>query len=209
MMGSPKGDKREKPLHRVQISRGFFIGKYEVTQGQWQAVMGTTLRQQRDKANPSFALRGEGNNYPMYYVNWEDAQDFIQALNLMDDGYFYRLPTEAEWEYVSRAGTTGEFAGSSDAVAWYANNSGDRYLDATRLWETNHNIDNYYAVLDQNNNRTHAVGTKQPNAWGIYDLLGNVFEWCQDYYDENYYQVSPAVDPKGPTTGIARAVRGG
>ncbi|MBC7910299.1 MAG: formylglycine-generating enzyme family protein [Pyrinomonadaceae bacterium] len=146
-MGSNSGEADEKPVHRVTISKGFYMGKYEVTQKQWQAVMG---------ANPS---NFTGENLPVEKVSWYDAQDFINKLNEMNDGYKYRLPTEAEWEYAARAGTTGDYAGDLDEMAWYSDNSGKK---------------------------THPVGQKQANGWGLYDMHGNVFEWCEDYWHDRY-----------------------
>jgi formylglycine-generating enzyme required for sulfatase activity len=168
-MGS-ENDSDEQPVHRVKISRDFEMGKCEVTQAQWQAVMGN---------NPS---RFEGDNLPVENVSWSDVQEFIKRLNQADSKYQYRLPTEAEWEYACRAGTTGDYAGDLDAMAWYEKNSGGK---------------------------THAVGQKQANAWGLYDMHGNVWEWCQDWYDSNYYRQSPGADPTGPTAGSARVFRGG
>jgi len=159
----------EGPAHRVRISKPFEIGKYEVTQVQWTAVMGF---------NPS-AFRGV--NRPVESVSWNHAQEFLRKLNARQDGYRYRLPTEAEWEYAARAGTTGNYAGDLDAMGWYHGNS---------------------------DKGTHPVGGKQPNAWGLYDMHGNVWEWCQDRYDENYYQYGPAVDPTGPLFGESRVARG-
>ena len=159
----------EKPAHRVRITKAFEIGKYEVTQTQWQAVMGT---------NPS-VLRGEDR--PVESITKGEAQDFLNKLNARSDGYQYRLPTEAEWEYAARAGSTGPFAGELDEIAWYAGNSEDE---------------------------THPVGKKKSNAWGIYDMHGNVREWVQDFYSANYYSVSPTEDPTGPAAGT-RGGRGG
>lgn len=147
MMGSENGEKYEKPVHQVTIREGFYMGRYEVTQAQWQAVMGT---------NPS-EFRGE--NLPVEQVSWNDAQEFIQKLNALNDGFIYRLPSEAEWEYACRAGTTGDYAGEPNSMGWYDANSGKR---------------------------THPVGKKQANGFGLYDMHGNVWEWCQDVYHENY-----------------------
>ncbi len=172
-MGSENGgDDDEKPVHRVRISRAFEIGKYEVTQAQWQAVMG---------GNPSH-FKNCGGNCPVENVSWNDAQQFIRKLNALNDGYTYRLPTEAEWEYACRAGSTGDYAGNLDAMAWYDKNSG---------------------------NTTHPVGQKQPNAWRLYDMHGNVWEWCEDWYGGNYYAQSPSVDPRGPSARSVRLIRGG
>ena len=126
----------------------FLIGKYEVTQGLWKAVMGTTISQQRDKLDPSFKVRGEGDNMPMYYVNWNDCQDFIKKLNSLT-GKKFRLPSEAEWEYAANGGTNGG--------------------GVLRGWNE-----------DNSNGGTHAVGGKEPNALGLYDMAGNVSEWCRD-----------------------------
>jgi formylglycine-generating enzyme required for sulfatase activity len=149
-MGSNDGEADEKPAHRVTISSAFDIGKYEVTQAQWQAVMGN---------NPS-KFRDCGGNCPVEQVSWEDAQKFINKLNLTNEAFTFRLPTEADWEYACRAGTTGDYAGNLSEMAWYSENSGSK---------------------------THAVGGKQPNAWGLADMHGNVWEWCQDWYHETYY----------------------
>ena len=150
MMGSANGDADEKPVHQVNIERPFYIGKFEVTQTQWQAVMGD---------NPS-NFKECGGNCPVENVSWDDAKEFIRRLNERNDGFIYRLPTEAEWEYASRAGTTADFAGDLKEVAWFSENSG---------------------------NKTHAVGQKQANTWGLADMHGNVWEWCEDWYHESYY----------------------
>ena len=194
LMGSESGDANERPVRRVTIREGFWMGKYEVTQGQWQQVMGTTLRQQRDKANPQSNVAGEGAEYPMYYVNWNEAQDFVQRLNAQDDGYVYRLPTEAEWEYAARAGATGDYAGDLDAMAWYGNNSGRQRLDAAEIWRRDRQ--NYDKRILNNGGQAHPVGSKLPNAFGLFDMHGNVWEWVQDYYHSSY--------AGAPTDGSAR-----
>jgi formylglycine-generating enzyme required for sulfatase activity/tRNA A-37 threonylcarbamoyl transferase component Bud32 len=169
LMGEDKHDD-EKPVHKVKISRSFEMGKYEVTQTQWEAVMGN---------NPS---NFKGENLPVEQVSWGDAQEFIKKLNARNDGYVYRLPTEAEWEYACRAGSTGDYAGELEKMAWYKNNS---------------------------DSMTHPVGEMKPNDWGLYDMHGNVWEWCSDWYDSEYYGRSPGVDPKGPDSGSLRVKRGG
>jgi formylglycine-generating enzyme required for sulfatase activity len=181
----------EKPAHQVTVS-DYYIGKYEVTQAQWRAVMGTTVRQQRDKADTnllivagdSFPIVGEGDNYPMYYVSWNDAQEFVSKLNSMT-GKKYRLPTEAEWEYAARGGKKSQgykYSGGNmvGSVAWFAGNSG---------------------------NSTHAVGTKSSNELGIFDMSGNVREWCSDW--KGAYNSSAQTDPKGASSGSYRVNRGG
>jgi formylglycine-generating enzyme required for sulfatase activity len=172
MMGSPDSESgrysNEGPQHQVTISKSFELQTTEVTQSQWQAVMGS---------NPSYF---KGPDLPVETVSWDDAQAFIAKLNAKNDGYRYRLPTEAEWEYAARAGTTGPYAGDVDAMAWHLKNS------------------------DQT---THLVGTKAPNAWGLYDMHGNVREWVQDWYDD--YSASAVIDPVGPSSGSYRVLRGG
>ncbi len=137
----------EKPAHRVPIAKAFEMGKYEVTQAQWQAVMGS---------NPS-TIKGE--DHPVETVSKNDAHDFLAKLNARNDGYKYRLPAEAEWEYAARAGSNVTPV-SLDEVAWYADNSGDQ---------------------------PHPVGIKKPNAWGLYDMHGNVREWVEDVFTRNSY----------------------
>jgi formylglycine-generating enzyme required for sulfatase activity len=170
MMGSTNGESDEQPVHRVRISRDFEMGKHEVTQAQWEAVMGN---------NPS---NFKGPDLPVETVSWDDVQEFINKLNQSDNKYQYRLPAEAEWEYAARAGSTGDYAGDLDAMAWYYDNS---------------------------DSKTHPVGQKQANAWGLYDMHGNVWEWVQDWYDSDYYAQSPGADPRGPSSGSFRVLRGG
>ena len=171
---------REQPVTRVRISRGFYLGKYEVTQAQWQAVMGS---------NPSWSS-GCGR-CPVEKVSWKDAQEFIGRLNGMSGAGRYRLPTEAEWEYAARAGTTTDtYAGDVtepngndpvvNGIAWYDENSGGR---------------------------THPVGQKAPNGFGLYDMLGNVYEWVGDWYGT--YPGGAVTDPAGPGSGSYRVIRGG
>jgi formylglycine-generating enzyme required for sulfatase activity len=170
-MGSEDGRDDEKPVHQVTISKGFLMGRYEVTQGQWKAVIG------REPSN------FKGNDFPVQFVTWNDAQEFIRRLNQTNHGYTYRLPTEAEWEYACRAGTNAEYdAGDIEMMAWYDANS---------------------------ENKIHPIGYKHENAWGLYDILGNVSEWCQDWYGKDYYANSPATDPTGPSSGQERVKRGG
>jgi pimeloyl-ACP methyl ester carboxylesterase len=172
-MGSTNGFSDEQPVHTVSITHAYYLQKTEVTQAQWRAVMG---------ANPSyFSVCDE---CPVERVTWNDAQAFIAALNAAEPGANFRLPTEAEWEYAARAGTTGDFAGNGvlEDMGWYLGNSASK---------------------------THSVGLKRPNAWGLYDMHGNVWEWAQDWYSATYYAGSPAADPMGPTSGTRRVIRGG
>ena len=162
----------EKPVHRVTLTNNYYVGKYEVIQALWQAVMGS---------NPS---KFKGADLPVEQVSWNDCQDFVSKLNAMT-GKRFRLPTEAEWEYAARGGKKSrgyQYSGSNTLgdVAWYGDNSGSK---------------------------THAVGTKQPNELGIYDMTGNVWEWCQDWYDS--YSSSPQTNPTGAASGSYRVYRGG
>ena len=162
----------EKPVHQVTLTNEYYMGKYEVTQALWQAVMGN---------NPSHF---KGENLPVETVNWNECQEFISKLNSMT-GRKFRLPTEAEWEYAARGGKKSrsyQYSGSSNIsdVAWYDGNSV---------------------------NKTHPVGTKQANELGIYDMTGNVWEWCSDWY--GFYSSSSQTNPTGADSGSSRVFRGG
>lgn len=179
-MGSPSSEKdrdeREGPVHEVRITKPFYMGRYEVTQAQWEAVMGTTLHQQRAKAIMPWNLKGEGPEYPMYYVSWEEAVEFCKRL-----GRNFRLPTEAEWEYACRAGSQTRFYYGDDP----------NYLE----------LDQYAWYYGKSDNMTHPVGQKKPNAWGLYDMYGNVSEWCSDrYVILSNYEDAGNVDPTGPAS---------
>ena len=165
-------DKYEKPVHQVTLTHDYYMGKYEVSQALWQAVMGS---------NPS---EFKGDDLPVDQVSWNDSQEFISKLNSMT-GRKFRLPTEAEWEYAARGGKKSrgyQYSGSSTVsdVSWYGENSGSK---------------------------THPVGTKQANELGIYDMSGNVFEWCQDWYGS--YESSSQTNPTGANSGSDRVCRGG
>ena len=174
VMGSPEdeeGRQSDERQHEVRISQGFWMGKHEVTQEEWELVMGE---------NPS-RFSACGWRCPVESVSWDDIQEFIRRLNEQESGsgYAYRLPTEAEWEYAARAGTTGARYGELDEIAWY--------------WD--------------NGNSTHRVGRKGANAWGLHDMLGNVWEWTGDRYGE--YPAGEVTDPEGPPSGSRRVARGG
>jgi formylglycine-generating enzyme required for sulfatase activity len=178
----------EEPQHNVTISKSFYIGKYEVTQAQWLSIMGS---------NPS-TFGGNPDN-PVEMVSWIDVQIFISALNELGLGVF-RLPTEAEWEYACRAGTTTRFffGDALDCV-----DRGDDFcetLDQYSWWRGN-----YFTL--PGNYGTRSVGLKLPNSWGLYDVHGNVWEWTADWYGP--YSDEPQVDPQGPAEGVLKVIRGG
>ena len=177
LMGSPENEKDrhhdEGPQHRVRISKPFYMGKYEVTQGQWQAVMGSNPSSIQDPKNPV-----DG-------ISWDDCQGFLAKLNAKMKGRHFRLPTEAEWEYACRAGSANGYCfGDAEPelrdYAWYGDNS---------------------------DMKPHLVGQKKPNVWGLYDMHGNVWEWCQDWHGT--YAEPAQTDPTGSASGSYRVLRGG
>ena len=174
----------EQPAHQVTIVQGFYLGKYELTQGQWESVMGT-----RPWEGQRYVQENPDN--PAAWISWDDMQEFITKVNQAEGSEVYRMPTEAEWEYACRAGTETLWSFGDDErmlrdYAWYDENA----------W----NVDEQYG---------HEAGTKLPNPWGLYDMHGNVCEWCLDRYDIDYYSVSPPEDPLNSRTGLFRVLRGG
>ncbi len=186
MMGSPEnepGRNKDETLHIVTLTKGFYMQTTEVTQGQWKIIMGN---------NPS-EFKNCGDNCPVEQVSWNDTQVFIQKLNQKEGTNRYRLPTEAEWEYTARAGTTTPFAFGACLSTDQANHDGDPLEGCSK--------GTYRA-------KTVSVGSFSPNAWGLYDMQGNVYELCQDWYDKDYPSGS-VTDPSGSSSGLSRVLRGG
>ena len=182
-MGAPEGEPgsshNERPVHTVTFDYTFEMMTTEVTQGMWYEVMGEY---------PSSGY-GVGDDYPVYYVSWNDCQEFIDAMNLLDPSHTYRLPSESEWEYCCRAGTTTRFYWGEDpdeteidAYAWFSGNAGST---------------------------AHPVAQKLPNDWGLYDMSGNVWEWCQDWYHSNYNGAPDDGSAWEDPVGSDRVSRGG
>lgn len=182
LMGSNEDEKDEHPVHNVLLDP-FYIGKYTVTQYQWSELMETT---------PWKGLKfvKEGINYPAVNISWYEAKEFLSKLSELSNREF-RLPTEAEWEYACRAGTHTKFAHGNLKLnlahyAWY-----------------------YENAFKKEEMYPHEVGTRKPNKWGIHDMMGNIYEWCGDWYSKHYYAKSPVLNPPGPMYGTNRIVRGG
>ncbi len=192
-MGSCKSDADddyEFPRHKVHISKGFQMGMYEVTLGQFKQFIAGACRD--DLLNNLFMqYNSHGDSAAVTEISWHDAQTFIHWLNAKEGGKHYRLPTEAEWEYAAKVGKNTNYSwGNNESLAgdyaWYCQNA-----------------------CDVGENYAHAVGSKKPNAWGLYDMHGNVWEWIQDWYDMNYYHHGSMTDPCGSSSGRSRVMRGG
>jgi formylglycine-generating enzyme required for sulfatase activity len=198
LMGAVPQDKEapsvEKPQHKVRITKPFYLGKYPVTQEEWQKVMGNNPSRFKELTEGLIFKKVVQVNLknPVETVSWNDCQEFIQKLS-QKEGNTYRLPTGAEWEYAARGGLNSSHSSS------YMFTYGD---DKDKLGD--------YAWYDKNSgNTTHPVGQKKPNSIGLYDMMGNVWEWCEDWYDSGYYERGEAVDPGGPSSGSGRVLRGG
>ena len=183
-MGADQGSADEQPSRKIIISQDYWMAKYELTQGQWQKIMGSSIEDQRDKTNKAWSLRGVGVTHPIYYISWKECQTLIAKLNQLYSeqlpaGYQFSLPSEAQWEYACRAGGTNKPSGDLANLAWFDANSDEQ---------------------------CHEVGQKAANTWGLHDMYGNVWEWCEDSYD--HYSLEEKIDPKGPTHGDVHVNRG-
>jgi formylglycine-generating enzyme required for sulfatase activity len=220
----------EGPQTHVTLSKGFWLGRTHVTIAQWKSVMGRDVRAQLQhmldderiyeiggkrqtlreymnfpRGSAREHLANEDGDLPMYFVSWADAEEFCQRVNALEKaagrlppGYEYDLPTKAQWEYAARAGTTGEtYAGSStlDDVAWYDGNSADGYRGKG------------FKMASGRTSGPRIVAAKKPNPWGLYDMSGNLWQWCRDWYGP--YAGGEVIDPAGPASGVTRANRGG
>jgi formylglycine-generating enzyme required for sulfatase activity len=208
IMGCSPGDNdcqpNEKPPHNVSITKGFWLGQTSVTVAAWKRYVQATGKSMpaepkiMDKElNPGWREEQQ----PITMVSWDDAKGYCEWAG-------GRLPTEAEWEYAARAGSTDMRYANLDDIAWYADNSGNSRIDSMNIFDTDKQ--NYARRLADNGNHAHSVGLKRPNAWNLYDMLGNVWQWTADWYGEAYYdQQESAGDPRGPANGQYRALRGG
>ncbi|MCP4693568.1 MAG: formylglycine-generating enzyme family protein [Desulfobacterales bacterium] len=186
MMGSPENEPeryRDEKIHKVTLTNGFYMQKTEITQDQWTAVMGE---------NPS-GFANCGGDCPVETVSWNDVHEFIERLNQREGKDIYRLPTEAEWEYACRAGTNTPFSFGDCLTADQANYNGNYPLkDCAKV---------------EYREKTTPAGSLEANAWGLYDMHGNVWEWCEDWYDD--YPTGSATDPVDPSSGFSQVIRGG
>ena len=193
----------EKPRHRVTLSRGFWIGQTEVTLGAYKGFARATGRAMPGEPNLLARPLNPGwtnEAMPIVGLTWEEAQAFCRWAG-------GQLPTEAQWEYAARAGSTASRYGDLNAIAWDADNSGRQRLDSARIRKRQPSF--FDERLRDNGNGMHEVGQKRPNRFGLFDMLGNVWEWVEDWYDPTYFHDSPLQDPAGPSRGQVRVVRGG
>ncbi len=208
MMGCSPGDKEcydfETPAHQVSISKGYWLGQTEVTVAAFKRFVGAIGGQMPPEPNLNGAPLnpGWGNEaMPMVDVTWDDAQAYCHWAG-------GRLPTEAEWEYAARAESTAPRYGELGDIAWYADDSGTQRLDSQVIWKREDQT-NFLKRLVENGNNMHEVGKKQANGLGLFDMLGNTWEWVNDWWDQSYYQSAQSQDPTGPTSGQLRVLRGG
>jgi formylglycine-generating enzyme required for sulfatase activity len=230
-MGSTTGYTDESPIHSVSFTRDFYMDSTEVTQSAFDAVMRAVYPGYR---TPGWAAPyGVGDDYPTYLTEWGDAALYcnarstqagldtvysytsiigtpgngcrLEGMSMHPERNGYRLPTEAEWEFACNAGSTGDFFWGKNSSPYPANSADSLEMSGYAVWAAN----SWYLSSDNTGFGTHRVATGAPNAFGLYDMAGNVSEWCHDWYGEAYYAQSAAVDPAGPDTGDWHALRGG
>ncbi len=200
LMGSPEseeGREDDEKQHRVTLTKGFWMAKTECTQGQWESLMGTDVTAQKAKGNYLDEVNGEGSSHPMYFVSWEDCQEWLKKMNAkapLPKGWKWVLPSEAQWEYACRAGTETVFSHGNSLSSKQANFNGS--------------YSNGGAAEGPYLEKTADVGSYAANDWGLLDMHGNVWEWCSDWYSEDYYSDGHS-DPTGSATGSNRVFRGG
>ena len=208
MMGCSPDDRfcedSEKPAHRVKLTAGFWMADTPVTVAAWKKYRKSTGapplpsadglgRKDLNEASPDETI-------PVVFVTWSEANAFCGWADM-------RLPTEAEWEYAARAGTISDRYGGLDQIAWYGDNTGRRPIDSSAVFQSDRK--NYFQHLYDNGNRPQPTARKTANAWGLHDMLGDVWEWVADWYGERYYTDAAAIDPAGPPAGMQRVLRGG
>jgi len=208
MMGCSPGDNEcydfEKPPHQVTITKGYWLGQTEVTVGAYKRFAGATGRQMPPEPDINGRPLNPGwgdEAMPIVDVTWDDAQAYCSWAG-------GRLPTEAEWEHAARAGSTAARYDDLDEIAWYADNSGRQRLDSQTIWKKE-DQGNFVKRLNENGNGMHEVGQKRADGLGLSDMLGNVWEWVNDWWEQSYYPNSPSQDPMGPASGQLRVLRGG
>jgi formylglycine-generating enzyme required for sulfatase activity len=199
IMGCSPGDTEcfdeEKPAHNVSITKGFWLGQTPVTVAAWKryrTATGGSALATGDSLGRKLNESAGNDSVPAVAMTWEEAKGFCEWVG-------GRLPTEAEWEYAARAGSASARYGDLDAVAWYADNSGNQRIDSTQMWQSDQA--NYGKRLYENGNGPKPVGTKERNAWNLYDMLGNEWQWTADWYGEKYYGQQEGSDPQGPPGG--------
>jgi sulfatase modifying factor 1 len=216
MMGALPGDgdagDNEAPQHQVEITKPFYISVYEVTQAEWQTIMGLS----QDEIANGGDLWGVGPKYPVCYVSWDKALEFCAKLS-EKDGVTYRLPTEAEWEYAARGGVEGKLYvwGVEKTPLVNGVKQANVADESIKQWaqfaeyKDFYKQYGYFTGYDDGYSVAAPVGSFAPNGFGLYDMAGNVWEWCSDWYGVDYYAYSPSMDPPGPDSGEFRVIRGG